>query len=82
MIMKKYFIFASMTLAVVCAQAQLSVTPNGYATTNNITTTGKTGIGHTGVLTVTTDIVNSSHNLLNCGPKSIICAKGKSLYCL
>lgn len=74
--MKKYFIFASMMLAVVCAQAQLKVTPNGYATTNNITTTGKTGIGHRGVLTVTTNIVDIGHQMLTCGPKSIICAQG------
>ena len=74
--MKKSFIFASMTLAVVCAQAQLSVNSNGYATTNNITTTGKTGIGHTGVLTVTTNIVDIGHQMLTCGPKSIICAQG------
>lgn len=63
-------------LSVICAQAQLSINPNGYATTNNITTTGKTGIGHTGVLTVTTNVANTSHSLLTCGPKSIICAKG------
>ena len=74
--MRRILIFASIMLSVVYAQAQLSVTPDGYATTNNITTTGKTGIGHTGVLTVTTNVANTSHNLLTCGPKSIICAKG------
>ena len=73
--MKRIIALASIVFATVCTQAQLSVTPDGYATTSNITTTGKTGIGYSGVLTVTTNIVSNSFNSLSCGPKTIICAK-------
>ena len=73
--MKKTILLAGMMLAVVCAQAQLTVAATGYATSSNMTTTGKTGIGYTGVLTVAANSANATHNLLSCGPKTIICAK-------
>lgn len=73
--MKKTILLAGMMLAAVCTQAQLTVAATGYATSSNMTTTGKTGIGYTGVLTVAANSANATHNLLSCGPKTIICAK-------
>lgn len=73
--MKRIFIFAGMMLAAVCTKAQLTVASTGYTTTNNTTVTGKTGVGHSGVLTVSANSLNTSYSATTCGPKSIICSR-------
>ncbi|MBQ8361272.1 MAG: tail fiber domain-containing protein [Bacteroidaceae bacterium] len=73
--MKKAILMAGMMLAGVCAQAQLTVESNGYTTSSNITATGTTGIGYTGVITATTNLLHTGYDAFTCGPKSIFCAR-------
>ena len=77
--MKKFLFFASMMLATMCAQAQLTVASTGNTTTGTLTVNGVMGAtGNYGALTVESDEVHEAWNSMSGGPLMVLCAKTSS----